>query len=292
MGKCEERGNYLMEYVKCNLCGKDEIIPWGRKEGIDIVKCSGCGLIYCNPRPDDEELKKFYNDEYFSEGNYEEDVQRQKMYKIEIAEIIKNISQEGKFLDIGCAVGKFLHTLPDTFEKWGVEFSSEAAQIGREKFGLNITTGQIRNVDLPEEFFDIIQMRGVLEHSQNPFEDLSKMHSLLKNEGILRISQLPNIESICGKIFKTRFNQVKPGEHLYYFSPDTISEMLDKCGFEIVWKNYPYLGTPYESLWKDVFGVIKGPFNKKESPAFFRNMMILYAKKKEKTDGKEISKTG
>ena len=270
----------MMEYVKCNLCGADNFLLWGTKNGIDIVKCRDCGLIYCNPRPDSDELQKFYNGNYFIEGNYEEDIQRQKMYEIEIKEIMDNISQGGEFLDVGCAMGKFLATLPDTFEKWGVEFSEAASKMGKDRFGLKIITGQIRNTDLPEKYFDIVQMRGVLEHSQDPYEDLLSIKKVLDDDGILRISQLPNINSICGKLFRTRFNQVKPGEHLYYFSPRTIEALLDKTGFKITSLRYPYLDTPYASLPKDVLDMLTFFLNEKESPAFFGNMMVVYAKKK------------
>ncbi len=270
-----------MEYVNCNLCNSDDTLFWGEKGCIRIVRCKQCNLIYCNPRPDNDELQKFYSKEYFSEGHYEEDVQRQKMYEIEIYEIKKNIASQGRFLDVGCAVGKFLATLPDTFEKWGTEFSEDAAEIGREKLGLNIMTGQIRNIDLPERYFDIVQMRGVLEHSQNPFEDLLKIKSVLKDDGILRLSQLPNIDSVCGRLYKTRFNQVKPGEHLYYFSPKTIDALLSKAGFKITTISYPYLNTPYASPVKDCINMVVYYFQNKESPAFYGNMMIIYSKKKE-----------
>jgi len=44
------------------------------------------------------------------------------MYRIEIEEIKKLIGTSGAFLDVGCAVGKFLKLLPDTFEKWAPNF--------------------------------------------------------------------------------------------------------------------------------------------------------------------------
>jgi len=268
-----------LEHVSCNLCGMEETRLWGEKAGIKIVKCIHCGLIYCNPRPDNDELQAFYSEEYFSEGHYEEDVQRQEMYEIEIAEILENVAKQGKFLDVGCAVGKFLDTLPATFEKWGTEFSEDAASIGRKKFGLNIITGQIRAIELSKEYFDIVQMRGVLEHSQNPYEDLISIKNALKKKGVLRISQLPNISSISACLYRTKFNQVKPGEHLYYFSPKTVKAMLKKVGFRITRIHYPYLETPYASLARDVFDMFKCIFQERETPAFFRNMMIVYAVK-------------
>lgn len=268
-----------MEYVSCNLCGADDTSLWGEKVNIKIVKCRKCGLMYCNPRPTNDELQSFYNEDYFSEGCYEENAQRQKMYEIEIDEIKQKIGDSGRFLDVGCAVGKFLHTLPDTFEKFGVEFSEAASKIGREKFGLNITTGQIRTLELQDEYFDVVQMRGVLEHSQDPYEDLCAINRVLKKNGIFRLSQLPNISSICGRLFRAKFNQVKPGEHLYYFSPKTIKLMLKKSGFVVEWMSFPYLGTPYESLGKDIVNMAAYLLSGKESPAFFGNMIILYARK-------------
>lgn len=271
-----------MESVRCNLCGADEATLWGIKDDIRIVRCRHCGLVYCNPRPDNDELQRYYSDSYFTEGHYQGDEKRQRMYEIEIDEIIENVRDRGRFLDVGCAVGKFLHTLPDNFEKWGTEFSEAAAGTGRKKFDLNIITGQIRNIELPEKYFDIVQMRGVLEHSQDPFEDLLKINTVMKDDGVLRISQLPNIDSICGKFFRTRFNQVKPGEHLYYFTPSTIKAMLKKAGFGIMKITYPYLGTPYASLLKDMLHMVTFLLTDRESPPFFGNMMIVYANKSER----------
>lgn len=268
-----------MENVVCNLCGVDNAVFWGEKSGIRIVRCRLCGLIYCNPRLDNEELQRFYSQEYFSEGHYEEDVLRQKMYEIEISEVMKNIATQGRFLDVGCAMGKFLHTLPASFEKHGLEFSEAAAEFGRNKFGLNIVTGQIRHAVFPEAYFDIIQMRGVLEHSQNPIEDLVQIRKLLKDDGVLRISQLPNIGSLCGRWFKTGFNQVKPKEHLYYFTEDTIRKLLKKTGFLVKRISFPYLNTPYASLCRDILHMATYKMQKKDSPPFFGNMMILYAQK-------------
>lgn len=282
MGESERREDPLMESVRCNLCDSDESELWGIKENIRIIRCKHCGLVYCNPRPDNDELQGYYSDAYFTDGHYDGDVQRQRMYEIEIREILKNITDRGKFLDIGCAMGKFLSSLPETFEKWGTEFSEAAARTGRERFNLNIMTGQVRNIELPEKYFDIVQMRGVLEHSQNPYEDLIRIRKVLKDEGTLRISQLPNIDSICGKLFRTRFNQVKPGEHLYYFTPATIKAMMGKAGFKVVKIMYPYLGTPYETLFKDAMHVVTFLLSGNESPPFFRNMMIVYANKSER----------
>ena len=64
-------------------------------------------------------------------GDYDGDAKRKKMYEIEIEEQIKKIvGAAGRFLDVGCAYGAFLNSLPDTFEKYGIEYSKDAAEYG------------------------------------------------------------------------------------------------------------------------------------------------------------------
>jgi len=55
--------------------------------------------------------------------------------------------------------------------------------------------------------------------------------------------------------------------------------MLKKAGFSITSINYPYLETPYAALARDIIELVKCIFQDRETPAFFGNMMIVYAKK-------------
>ena len=121
------------EHVKCNLCGGDSHDRWGFKDGIQIVQCNECSLVFANPRPTNEELEKYYSQEYFDEGEYEANNQRQRMYEIEMERWLPHVGDTGRFLDVGCAMGKFLDTLPDTFEKYGIEFSEDAAEMAKSE---------------------------------------------------------------------------------------------------------------------------------------------------------------
>ena len=61
------------ENVRCNLCNEDDysvlFTETDREFGIDgeftVVQCNNCGLIYLNPRPLQNELKKFYPETSF-----------------------------------------------------------------------------------------------------------------------------------------------------------------------------------------------------------------------------------
>jgi SAM-dependent methyltransferase len=267
------------EYVHCNLCGADSTRLWGRKQGINIVECRQCGLIYANPRLDSEQLRRYYSADYFSGGDYAADEQRGRMYEIEIRQMLKIIGSRGRFLDVGCAYGRFLSYLPDTFEKYGVEFSAEAVAYGQEKFGFDIRVGQLHEIPFEDSFFDIVQFRGVFEHLQDPQRDLEVCHRILKNSGWLVLSTVPNIDGPCGKLYRERFRLVFPREHLYYFSRETLTRYCERNGFRVHKVFYPYLGTPYENLWRDLFAFVANCLLGYESPPFFRSVITIYARK-------------
>jgi SAM-dependent methyltransferase len=266
-----------LDTQRCNLCGRNDAKVWATRFGLDLVKCK-CGLIYVSPQPSEEALKELYSGEYFKENHYEDDPDRYVMYMREINDLLKK-KNKGRFLDVGCGTGRFLELLPN-FEKQGIEFSTEASNIARKK-GLNVLTGDLKSYGLPIHHYDVVQLRGVLEHSLDPLGDLFRIHVCLRNDGLLKICQTPNIGSLCGRLYKGRFNGVKPkGEHLYQFTPQTLTRMLDRTGFRVIEMKFPYLETPYARPLKDLFDFVWNFITGKESPTFWGNMISLYAVKK------------
>src|SRR3569623_1063765 len=45
-------------FVPCLLCCGQDGGGWGDENGFSCVKCSGCGLVYVNPRPGDEDISQ------------------------------------------------------------------------------------------------------------------------------------------------------------------------------------------------------------------------------------------
>jgi 2-polyprenyl-3-methyl-5-hydroxy-6-metoxy-1,4-benzoquinol methylase/Zn ribbon nucleic-acid-binding protein len=270
------------EYVMCNLCGVEDSIPWESKNGINIVQCRRCGLVYSNPRPTRRELLNYYKEEYFLEGNYAENPERLEMYEIEIKKMIDIIGRVGRFLDVGCAYGAFLDKLPSGFEKYGVELSQEAVEFGKKRFNLDIRQGTLDNPIFESGYFDVVHLRGVIEHLQDPCGNIREANRILKDDGWLIVSTTPNIDSPCARFYKERFRLVIPQEHIYYFSPHTIARLLKKAGFKIEKILYPYVNTPYSSIAKDFIHFLWNKFTKeRESPPFWRSVMTIYSKKGE-----------
>jgi len=51
----------------CNLCGlRNDKFIFERLDGLLLVQCRNCGLVYVNPRPKDELIPTLYDKDYFT----------------------------------------------------------------------------------------------------------------------------------------------------------------------------------------------------------------------------------
>jgi len=306
-----------LEQVGCNICGNSETELYAKVSYMDylrrrpelqnaddpivknkelaehkfnIVQCKQCGLIYVNPRLPVNKLSELYRQEYFAP--YSDDVseaskKREKTFKVEITEleqITQKLGLNKKILDVGCGGGFFLGTLDKSWEKHGAEINPIAAKFAADKFGINIFQGKLADANIPEETFDVIKMRGVIEHLPDPLSEIQRVYRILRKGGLLAINT-PNIGSICGKIYREKFRLVCPTHHIYYFSTKTLSLMLEKVGLKVLKVSYHYFDTPYAN-WKDGFkifadivglGILRNPDI--VSPAFYGNIVDIYVTK-------------
>lgn len=274
-----------LKKISCNLCGSDGFSSWGKSGGLKIVKCNKCDLVYVNPRLDRQNLKAIYGKNYFDRHTQEKLLKmRLEMYKIEIAEI-ERLKSKGKILDVGCGEGYMLSLFGNQWQKYGTEINKISTKFARDKFHLNVKVGNLKDAHFPNNYFDVVSIRGVIEHLTDPLAETKEMARILKPTGVVAINT-PNIDCLTAKIYKENYRLIDSSVHLYYFSPATLSNMVEKAGLRVIEIRHFYLGTPYASPVKDfsqiVLAVIKRIFGIKittPSPPFFDNVIHLYASK-------------
>jgi len=177
-----------------------------------------------------------------------------------------------------------LANLNNSWEKYGTEVNPAAVKYGKDTFGLNISKGHLREVNFHDETFDVVKIRGTIEHLPDPIGELQEIYRILRKGGMITLNT-PNIRSICARIYKEKFRMVCPIHHIYYFSTKTLSLMLEKVGFKVWEVSYHYFDTPYIS-WKDPlkiscdiasFRIFRKPHT--VSPPFYGNIVDIYATK-------------
>ena len=217
--------------INCNICNAKQFKNLYVKRGFNIVKCS-CGLVYVNPQPTQKELKKFYNRKYSVPFNETKESVKNKAYKI----LNKLGDARGSLLEIGCSYGFFLdEARKKGWRVKGVEISKEASNYARKKLTLDVFSGTIENASLflKNQKFETIIMLDVLEHLIDPKNSLKILKNSMKKNGLLYLTT-PNINSLASKINKQYWQWLSPPAHLFYFSPETIIELLKRSGLKVV----------------------------------------------------------
>ena len=234
-----------METIPCNLCHHEsarlvyevEDTNYGQPGVFSIVECSHCGLVYLNPRPKASEIGAFYlADQYhpFRAIQQTHNIRPNKMQRQRAAKIAAMFGHGtgGTVLDVGCGNGLFLLAMQaHGWQVQGVEPNETAVAFANERLNLPVTVGDIFQISLLESF-DLITFWDVLEHTHSPKDVLLQANLLLKPDGVLAIN-VPNWASWERELFKEQWIALDAPRHLYHFSPETLTTMLNGCGFDL-----------------------------------------------------------
>lgn len=152
-------------------------------------------------------------------------------YRLKIIKPI--LSKNKRILDIGCSSGAFLNALNGLVkERVGLDLDKSSARFASEKIGVKVYTMPLEKTDLPKEYFDVVFMLSILEHTKDPLGFLKQAKKYLKPDGHICV-EVPNYENFLLSIYKLEefrdFYFVEP--HLFYFSPKTLAKVMHKAGF-------------------------------------------------------------
>ncbi len=240
---------------ECKLCGSAKRKQRYSIDGYDVVECNGCGVVFLDLHKNFN-VSNLYSSDYYLQRQeyYLKNIIVDPLYGLEnpnIADfreglkLVESFKQTGRLLDVGCGMGIFLSMAKEKgWDVFGVDISEYAINFAKEKFGLNCFVGQLKDVNLPDNYFDVITLWDVLEHFKSPLEELAEIKRILSNGGII-LFDTPNVESLMrliahwtykatGGLFKYPVKKLYHQFHLYYFSPGTLKMLLTKAGFEIV----------------------------------------------------------
>jgi SAM-dependent methyltransferase len=246
----------------CNLCGSSEIedvypSAWVRR-------CQACGYTFRSPRPKAEAIARFYS----SEGKYRHWLAaldgRYPCWRYRLRRL-RRFVRSGRLLDVGAGIGEFLHHAGKYFDVIGAEVSNEAIRLARVHFGVEILKGTLGELpNLPRRGFDVVSLVHVLEHVPDPAGTIARCAELLRPGGWLLVA-VPN-DSPAGwyknfwgarrtlrRIMRRNASGISYREsppfdsidlrtadivteiHLSHFSPECLSHVSSRSGFEVVY---------------------------------------------------------
>ena len=201
---------------------------------LNLFQCSSCGLVQLSEKPVSyykevirassfsDEMKKFRGEQFLS--------------------WVDKYNLKGKsILEVGCGRGEYLSILKQTEVSLahGIEYSKESVSscINSE---LSVTKGFFgdENFVLPKQKYDGFICLNFMEHWPNPNKVLAHLKKNLSEDAI-GIIEVPNFDMILKQGLYSEFIS----DHLFYFTKDTLTFMLNYNGFEVIecsviWHDY------------------------------------------------------
>jgi len=223
----------------CPICDAKNCNLFIEIDNFPILKCNSCNIVYLNKNISNDSIGELYTTEYFEGGpegrGYECYQNCEKFLTLNFRRRIKELSQyvnRGNVLDVGCGYGFFLKCLDKRYKGFGIDISEHAIHIARENYNLNVRLGSIDWNTFPPNTFSLITMWDVIEHLPDPKLSLEILHSMLREDGMIAITT-GNVKSYFAKICGKRWHLYSVPEHLWYFSPQSLTMLLEKTGFRI-----------------------------------------------------------
>lgn len=267
----------MSQEIICNLCGginfQEVYRPTGKAAPAGgayritsagweiqgrIVKCKGCGLIFKESMPPPAAL--LYSYVQMADEKYLEEEKGRRIAVRSILKELRRLKKNGRILDVGCATGFLLdEAKKGGWEVLGVELSKWASGYGRDKFGIEVFQGNLKDASFPEKFFDAVILKDTIEHLYDPKDALLEIRRTLKPDGILCLNT-PDIDSLMSRLLRARWWGIKQ-EHLYYFNKNTIFKLLEVTGFKPI-KCRSHSRTFSLRYWTERFAKYSGPLSK------------------------------
>lgn len=263
----------------CPVCNSTELTPVHRckdfyvsGETFWIARCEHCGFLFTQNVPSAAFIGNYYHSEtYISHSDTQKGfmnklyhLTRRYMLKSKRQKIERYTDKRGKLLDYGTGTGYFSNEMKQNgWQVTAIEKDGPSRQFAKTKFGIEVLDETALST-LPNNAFDVITLWHVLEHVEDLHSVLDHLHRLLNN-GLLVLA-LPNHTSFDAKHYQDDWAAFDVPRHLWHFSPDTLSKLLDNHGFRIE-KIHPMpLDAFYVSILSEKY--------KCHRPALLKGMLI------------------
>jgi len=210
----------MAELSSCLVCKSDNVNSLTSYSKAFLSKCKSCGFVFSSKIPTEQELINFYNeygrDDYLSPITI-------KRYN-ELLDTFERFRKTNKLLDVGSGIGYFLEQAKQRgWDVYGTEFTDKAIEICSNK-GITMHKGAFN----PENYthsFDVITSFEVIEHINNPSEEIENYAKVLRKDGLFYCTT-PNFNSISRRLLKSKWTSICYPEHLSYYTVKTLSLLL------------------------------------------------------------------
>jgi 2-polyprenyl-3-methyl-5-hydroxy-6-metoxy-1,4-benzoquinol methylase len=219
----------------CPLCGSTNTKSYFGSDD-RLQKCTVCDVGFLDPALWITELDSYYetNPAYAQNGLDTRKVEVMRHGADALLTIMNKYVRAGsdkKLLDVGSNYGVFLEEAQKRgYVVEGIEMNTSLVREAQSR-SLPVSHGGAMDISNTKQH-DVITLIHVLEHIPEVREVVRKIHGALADDGFFFV-EVHNIDSYIARKHKESWKYVSL-EHLYYFTPRTLTKLLQDEGFSVV----------------------------------------------------------
>jgi 2-polyprenyl-3-methyl-5-hydroxy-6-metoxy-1,4-benzoquinol methylase len=286
----------MPQIINCPICGSRKYKTYAarireNKPHVLRVICQDCGFIFANPQATKEELDFFYSN-YYDNHQCDEHPEGWKKFvaswrkeydsgkitldSIKTFKLLKEFYTNFhglRWLEVGAGLGNLSYVADKLgFEVSVTEIDYDAILFIKNSININeCYHGDIIDLNLKNNYYDVIVLHHVLEHIIELGKTIKTLHRILKPNGLFIIT-VPNLTNFGYKLHRIlsfiifQIPTILDGnEHTFGFTPKTLSKILQDNGFEI-----KRIQTFAKKI--NILKIYKGKGLKKAALAFAKNI--------------------
>jgi ubiquinone/menaquinone biosynthesis C-methylase UbiE len=264
---CDPVSAIPREATPCLCCGEANAVAEGQSrvqmgedgEHFTFVRCTGCGLVFLNPRVPETDIGRYYED-YLPHrgpeawgrwaGLVRTAEARTDRARVRTIQSLGALTPAEVALDVGCGRPSFLRLLKDQTGARVVGTDFDASGWSKDPAhwqGLSLYAGVLESLPLTAPF-DRITLWHVLEHLYQPVETLRHLRTLAR-PGTLLVIEVPDLSGLTRRLQGSAWAGYHTPRHTAAYTAATLKGVLERSGWRIV-RQYPW-GTldPYVLWW-------------------------------------------
>jgi SAM-dependent methyltransferase len=135
----------------------------------------------------------------------------------------------GALLDVGCGLGAFAADMQRRgWSARGTDFDAKAAWHVSKNHGFPVDVGELREIAYPDNRFDAVTARHVIEHIREPVGFLRECWRILRPGGRL-VLVTPNVASLGHSNYGRHWRGLEPPRHLFLYGPQALAALAAAC---------------------------------------------------------------
>lgn len=203
------------------------------KSGYDLYRCSLCGTLFVHPFPSEEQIARYYNDNYRSASAdfYPKAGSRARRALVKSLRFLRYLRGKSA-LDIGCGGGFMVNAFARLGAKAsGLDISEASIAYARRRFPhCQFYCEPFDRFRARGLVFDFIFSTEVLEHLAGPGEFMATLQAITRPGSHVYIAA-PDAGHPAVPSDIAQWGDVAPPEHLQFFNRDGLAILFRRYGF-------------------------------------------------------------